>query len=260
MQAVILCGGQGMRLREYTRVVPKPMVEVGGRPILWHIMKVYSRFGIDDFTLCLGYKGDVIRRYFLEYDILRCDSLVDLRTRRVTQLEPFHHEDRWQITLAETGSDTMTGGRVKRIEKFIDQGTFMLTYGDGVADIDLDKLLAFHRSEGCTATVMAVPPVARFGELMVDGNRAVGFQEKPRVRDAWINAGFFVFERGIFDLLGDDNCILEQEPLQALARDGQLAVYRHEGYWRCMDTARDVLALNAECAEGGAPWAAWESE
>lgn len=258
MKVAILCGGRGTRLRELTEVIPKPMVEVGGRPILWHIMKAYSHYGSKDFILCLGYKGDVIRNYFLRYDLLNSDFTVELGSKRITLHNSFHDEHEWRVSLRETGLNTMTGGRVKRIENWIDEDTFMLTYGDGVADVDLHALLAFHIEKGRIATVTTVRPVARFGELQVDGDLAVSFQEKPQVNEGWINGGFFVFNRRIFDYLDGDQCVLEREPMERLAAEGQLAAYRHDGYWRCMDTLRDVELLNQEWEEHRAPWRVWE--
>lgn len=257
MKVVILCGGQGTRLREMTEVIPKPMVPVGGRPILWHIMKIYSHHGFNDFVLCLGHKGDVIRNYFLQYDLLNSDFTVELATKRIILHNSYHDEHQWRVCLRETGLHTMTGGRVKRIQGSIQEDTFMLTYGDGLADVDIRALLAFHREKGRIATVTAVRPVARFGELQVDGDLALSFREKPQVQEGWINGGFFVFDRRIFDYLDGDECVLEREPLSRLAAQGELAVYRHEGYWRCMDTLRDVEVLNQEWARGDPPWAVW---
>lgn len=258
MKVVILCGGQGTRLRELTEVIPKPMVEVGDRPILWHIMKTYSHYGFKDFVLCLGYKGDVIRNYFLQYDLLNSDFTVELGTKRVTLHNSYHDEHEWRVCLRETGLNAMTGGRLKRIADLIDDDTFMLTYGDGVADVDIDAVLSFHRRMGRIATVTAVRPSARFGELRLDGDLAVSFQEKPQVEAGWINGGFFVFDRRVFDYIDGDDCVLEREPLSRLAAEGQLAVYRHDGYWRCMDTLRDAESLNHEWAAGNPRWAVWQ--
>ena len=260
MQAVISCGGQGTRLREYTEVIPKPMVEVGGRPILWHIMKIYSHYGFKDFTLCLGYKGDTIRNYFLQYDLMNSDFTVELGSKRVVAHSSYHDEHDWRVRLAETGPQSMTGGRVKRIQQYIRDDTFMLTYGDGVADVDIEELLAFHKRQGRIATVTAVHPSARFGELQIAGDRAVSFQEKPQVQEGWINGGFFVFDRRVFDYIHGDDTILERDPLETLAREGQLAIFKHEGYWRCMDTLRDVEYLNAEWSSGDANWAVWQEK
>jgi len=259
MQAVILCGGQGTRLREYTDAVPKPMIEVGGRPILWHIMKGYSYFGVRDFILCLGYKGESIRQYFLQYGLMRDDFTIELASGRVTQHTVNFEPHDWRVRMAETGSATMTGGRLKRVQEYIEDDTFLVTYGDGVADVDIRALIAFHRKEGCIATVTAVRPVSRFGELVLEGNRACSFREKPEKQEGWINGGFFVFNQAIFGYLPDDDCILEREPMVALAQAGQLAAYRHEGFWYCMDTVRDVADLNEKWADGDRRWAVWES-
>ena len=258
VKVVILCGGRGTRIRELTELIPKPMVEVGDHPILWQIMKIYSHYGYKDFVLCLGHKGDVIRNYFLQYDLLHSDFTVELGEKRIIPHTCSHDEQDWRVCLAETGADTMTGGRLKSIEQYVDEDVFMLTYGDGVADIDIDALLAFHKTHGRIATVTAVRPVARFGELELDGDLARTFQEKPQTTAGWINGGFFVFNRRVFDYLAGDDCILEREPLGRLASEGELAVYRHHGYWRCMDTLRDAEFLNAEWAKGNPPWAVWQ--
>jgi glucose-1-phosphate cytidylyltransferase len=258
MQVVILCGGQGTRLRELTEVTPKPMIEVGGRPILWHIMKGYSYYGVRDFILCLGYKGDVIRQYFLQYGLMHNDFTIELGNQRVTRHTANFEGHDWRVRMAETGPTTMTGGRLKRIQEYIEDDTFLVTYGDGVADVDIGALIALHRQEGCIATVTAVRLAARFGELVLEENRACSFREKPKTQEGWINGGFFVFNKAVFDYLPDDDCILEREPMTALAQAGQLAAYRHEGFWYCMDTARDVEYLNAKWADGDRPWAVWE--
>lgn len=255
MKTVILCGGLGTRLREETEFRPKPMIVVGGKPILWHIMRNYSSFGFKEFILCLGYKGEVIKNYFLEYDFLYSDFTVRLGTKEITRHSVFHDESDWQVTLAETGLQTMTGGRIKRIEKYIDGESFMMTYGDGLANIDIRRLLKFHKEKGRIATVTAVRPIARFGELSVNGDLAESFLEKPQIESGWINGGFFVFQREVFDYL-DEECVLEREPMERLAEKRQLAVYRHTGYWRCMDTYRDLEALTHDWESGQPGWLA----
>lgn len=252
MKTILLAGGFGTRLAEYTNVVPKPMVLIGGKPILWHIMQRYSRFGHKDFYIALGYKSEVIKDYFLNYHSLNSDFTVNLATGNV---EP-HQVDAidWSVTLVNTGDATMTGGRVKRMQSFIGNETCMLTYGDGVADIDLDALLAFHRSHGKMVTVSAVRPAARFGELEIDGQRVASFQEKPQMHDGWINGGFFIFEPQFFDLIAGDATFLEREPLEQATRAGELMAYRHDGFWQCMDTKRDHELLESLWLKG-APWA-----
>ena len=256
MQVVILCGGRGTRLSEETDVRPKPMVEIGGKPILWHIMKLYSHHGFHDFVLCLGYKGDVIRDYFVNYFVRNSDVRVRVGDQRIEHLSAFHDEGHWNVLLAETGDLTPTGGRVKRVARYLDGERFMVTYGDGVSDVDLGKLVAFHRSQGRLATVTGVRPVTRFGELRVDADRVVEFREKPRLDQGWVNGGFFVFERAALDRIGDDST-LEAEPLERLAREGQLVVYRHEGYWMAMDTLREKRVLDEEWATGRPAWKVW---
>lgn len=259
MKVVILCGGLGTRLREETEFRPKPMVDVGRRPILWHIMKIYSHFGFREFVLCLGYRGNVIREYFLNYEAMNSDFTIRLGERHtISYLEP-HAEQGFSVTLAETGHDTMTGGRIKRAAKYLDDDTFMVTYGDGLADVDVRALLDFHRRHGRLATVTSVRPVSRFGMIEVDEKqkRVLHFTEKP-VIDGWISAGFFVFNRDVLDYLTGDDCVLEREPLEHLARDGQLMAYRHDGFFFAMDTYRDYRALNDMWASGEAPWKIWK--
>jgi glucose-1-phosphate cytidylyltransferase len=258
LKVVILAGGLGTRLREETDFVPKPMVEIGHRPILWHIMKIYSHYGFNDFILCLGYKGDAIRNYLLQYDLSNTDFTIDLGTKEIIRHAVLHDERSWRVTLAETGLHTQTGGRVKRIANYIDEETFMLTYGDGVGDVDIAAVLDFHRRVGRIATVTGVRPVARFGELQVSGDLVQSFREKPQVEEGWINGGFFVFSRRVFDYIEADDTVLEGETLARLATEKQLAVYRHSGYWRCLDTVRDLQFLNQEWASRNAPWAVWE--
>lgn len=252
MKVVLLAGGFGTRLAEYTDVVPKPMVPVGGKPILWHIMKTFAHFGHKDFYVALGYKAAVIKEYFLNYRALNADFTVNLATGAVSphQVDPVD----WQVTLVHTGDASMTGGRVRRMREYVGSETFMLTYGDGVADIDLNALLAFHRSHGKMITVSAVRPAARFGELEMEGARVTRFQEKPQLHEGWINGGYFVVEPAFFDLIAGDETMLEREPLESAAQLGELVAYRHEGFWHCMDTKRDHEMLESLWAKG-APWA-----
>lgn len=253
MQVVILCGGLGTRLSEETQVRPKPMVEIGGRPILWHIMKIYERHGFTDFMLALGYKGEVIKDYFLHYHARQSDLTVHLKTGKVDYTNPTAED--WHVRLVDTGNGTQTGGRVLRLQNLLrPTGTFMLTYGDGVSDVDINQLLEFHRSHGRLATVTAVRPPARFGDLAIDQRRVTSFQEKPQAGEGWINGGFFVFEPGIFEFIADDSTILEKAPLELLARKGELMAFEHAGYWQSMDTLRDKHALEEMWATGAARW------
>jgi glucose-1-phosphate cytidylyltransferase len=259
VKVVVLCGGLGTRLREETEFRPKPLVDVGGRPVLWHIMKLYDHYGFRDFVLCLGYKGNMIKEYFLNYEAMNNDFTICLGQKSQIQFEGRHQEQNFRVTLADTGQETMTGGRVKRIKKYIDESTFMLTYGDGVGDVDIARLVEFHKSHGKLATVTTFHPGSRFGILNIgttDG-RVEEFIEKPRT-DARASAGFFVFERGVFDYLEGDACILEQEPLQKLAADGQLMAYHHDGFFTAMDTYREYKYLNDLWSGGQAPWKVWE--
>jgi glucose-1-phosphate cytidylyltransferase len=258
MQAVILCGGLGTRLREETEFRPKPLVEVGGRPILWHIMKLYAHHGFRDFVLCLGYRGNMIKEYFLNYEAMNNDFTICLGRQHGITYHDEHTEQDFHVTLAETGLETMTGGRVKQVEKYISGDTFLVTYGDGVADVDIRALVEFHHAHGRVATVTTVRPTSRFGVLDVgEDGRVQRFVEKPQL-DGWASAGFFVFDRRIFDYLGGGDCILEREPLERLAREGQLVAYRHDGYFFAMDTYREHEHLNQLWSSGEAPWKVWE--
>jgi glucose-1-phosphate cytidylyltransferase len=255
-QIVILCGGAGARLKEETEFRPKPLVEVGGRPILWHIMKIYSHFGFTDFILCLGYKGQMIKQYFLDYLYSHSDFTMNLSSPGRIAFHGSHQENRWNITLADTGLDTMTGGRIRRIEKYVDTDPFFVTYGDGVADINLKDLLAFHKKQGKIATMTGVQPQSQFGMVEADGSGTVlEFKEKP-VLDNWVNGGFFVFNRSVFRFL-DDASVLEKEPLTRLAKQGELSLYRHRGFWKCLDTFKDLEYLNQMWSNGKAPWRVW---
>jgi len=257
MKVVILSGGMGTRLAEETEVRPKPMVEIGGRPILWHIMKHYAYYGFKEFFIALGYKGEVIKRYFLDYYSLNGSMTIDLSSGKV---ETYNREcEDWIVHLVDTGQGTYTGGRVKRLEPWLTDGTFMVTYGDGVSDIDLQELLRFHRSHGRIATVTAVRPPARFGGLIFDGNLVADFTEKPQIGEGWINGGFLVFEPDIFKYLEGEHTSLEADALERLAADRQLAAYRHESFWQCMDTLRDKRLMESLWQEGRAPWKVWVS-
>ena len=254
MKAVILAGGFGTRLSEETSLKPKPMVEIGGKPILWHIMNIYSKFGVNDFIICCGYKGYVIKEYFANYYMHMSDLTVDLNSGDIEYYNC--KSEPWKITLIDTGLNTMTGGRLKRVKKYVGNETFMLTYGDGVADVDIDKLLKSHRNHGKVATVTAVQPSGRFGALDVDNNSNVKtFMEKPDGDGAWINAGFFVLEPEVFDYIKGDETIFEKEPLEALAKDNKLSAYKHNGFWKPMDTLRDKNVLEELWKGGKAPWA-----
>ncbi len=257
MITVILAGGLGTRLSEETVVKPKPMVEIGGSPILWHIMKLYSFFGFDDFVICLGYKGYVIKEYFVNYCMHMSDITVDMCRNDVEFLK--NAAEPWRVTLVDTGENTLTGGRVKRIREYIGNETFLLTYGDGVADIDIAALVAFHKSHGKLATVTAVQAPGRFGSLdLCDGGSVRAFMEKPKGDGTWINGGFFVMEPKVFDYLEDDRTSLEREPLERLAADNQLMAYRHPGYWQPMDTLREKNQLEELWTTGKAPWRLWK--
>jgi glucose-1-phosphate cytidylyltransferase len=257
VKAVILAGGLGTRLREETEYRPKPMVEVGGRPIIWHIMKLLAHHGIVDFVVCAGYRGDVIRDYFLNYEARTNDFTVHLGVRDSIEYHGRHPEADWKVTVAETGAETMTGGRVKRIERYLGGERCLVTYGDGLADVDVSRLVAFHENHGKLATVTTVRPLSRFGvmDLASDGS-VQQFREKP-LTDDYVNAGFFIFEPGVFDYIGAES-VLEQQPLEELAGAGELMAYRHEGFWQPMDTYREYAMLNQMWSSDDAPWKVWE--
>ena len=257
MKVVILCGGQGTRLREETEFRPKPMVEIGGRPILWHIMKTYAQAGFREFILCLGYRGNIIKDYFLNYEAMNNDFTVALGRLNQIQYHGAHEEQDFRVTLADTGQESQTGGRLKRVQKYVGNEPFMLTYGDGVADVNLHALIDFHKSHGQVATVTTVRPVSRYGIMELTKGFAVRqFIEKPQL-DGWASAGYFVFQPEVFDLLTGDDCILEQQPLARLAEQGQLMGYQHEGFFFAMDTFREYKYLNDLWASGQAPWKTW---
>jgi glucose-1-phosphate cytidylyltransferase len=256
MRAVILAGGLGTRLSEETVAKPKPMIEIGGRPILWHLLRIYAAAGFNEFVIALGYKQELIKDYFRSLYADRNDLLIDVRSGEMTvrprKADPYTED--WKLHLVDTGLDTQTGGRILRLRDFIGDETFLCTYGDGLAAIDLRELVAFHYSRGREATLTAVRPPARFGGLVLEGDRVATFVEKPQLSEGWINGGFFVFEPSIFDRLQDDQTYLEHEPLAGLARDGQLSVFRHEGFWQPMDTLRDKRLLEELWAHPAPPW------
>jgi len=254
-KVVILAGGLGTRLAEETEIKPKPMVEIGGKPILWHIMKGYAHYGFTQFLIALGYKAEVIKHYFLDYHNMSTNMIIDLAGGRVRK----HKSDceKWSIHLIDTGSDTLTGGRVKRLKSWLKGETFMVTYGDGVANIDIRALLTFHRAHGCIGTVTAVRPPSRFGGLVLDGDRVTEFTEKPQIGEGWINGGFMVFEPAVFQYLKDDRSVLETDGLGRLAADRQLVAYRHDRFWQCMDTLRDKRQLEQLWQSGHPPWKVW---
>ncbi|MFA5240640.1 MAG: glucose-1-phosphate cytidylyltransferase [Phycisphaerae bacterium] len=254
MKTVILCGGRGFRLQEETEYKPKPLVAVGGKPILWHIMRMYSYYGIREFVLCLGYRGEMVKDYFANYDMMNEDFTVVLGKRHTIVRENSHNEQDYCVTLADTGLETLTGGRIKRIERYIDEDNFMVTYGDGLADLDIGKLIEFHLRHGKLATVTAVHPISRWGVLGIDEDgRVTKFSEKP-IENDWISAGFFVFNRKIFDYIEDDKSILERNPLHQISDEGQLMAFKHEGFFYTMDTYKDYVYLNELWDKGEAKW------
>jgi glucose-1-phosphate cytidylyltransferase len=255
LNVAILAGGLGTRLSEETDVRPKPMVEVGGQPLIWHIMKHYATHGSSDFYVALGYKGEFLKRYFRDYNALAGSINVSLQDGKVTPLDDVH--EHWNVNLIDTGNETNTGGRLKRLAPWLQNETFMLTYGDGVSDVDVGKLLAFHRTHGRLATITAVHPPARFGEMVFDGKDLVRFTEKPQMGEGWINGGFMVLEPQVLEMIEGDATSLESELLEHLTDEGQLVAYRHDSFWQCMDTLRDVRYLRALWESGSPPWVTW---
>jgi glucose-1-phosphate cytidylyltransferase len=255
MKAVILAGGLGTRISEETYVKPKPMVEIGGRPILWHIMKGYSNFGINDFIICAGYKGYVIKEYFANYFLHMSDVTFDMTQNHMEVHE--HRSEPWRVTIVDTGEGTMTGGRLRRVRKYIGEESFCFTYGDGVGNVDIGREIEFHKREGCMATLTGVIPPGRYGALEIAGSRVARFQEKIDGDGAWVNGGFFVLEPSVIDLIDGDECVWERQPLESLAVRGELCVFKHAGFWQPMDTLRDKNLLEALWNSGHAPWKIW---
>ena len=251
MKVIILAGGFGTRFSEYTNTIPKPMITIGGKPILWHIMQTYAKFGHKDFYLALGYKAELIKDYFLNYRALNANFTIELGSGNILSHQLDHVD--WKVTLVDTGDKTMTGGRLKRMKEFIGDEPFMLTYGDGVTDINLDEVLKFHRSHGKLVTMSAVRPAARFGELELEGDVVRSFKEKPQMHEGWINGGFFIIEPKFFEFIDDDSTLLEREPLEKATKLGELMAYKHKGFWHCMDTKRDHDLLES-LWRSGAPW------
>lgn len=256
MKTIILAGGLGTRLSEETAIKPKPMVEIGGRPILWHIMKIYATYGHDEFFVALGYKGEIIKDYFLNYYYRRNNISLLLGNGRVDVHD--EHGENWRVHLVDTGVQTQTGGRVKRLESWIGNEPFLLTYGDGVANIDIQDLIRFHKKHGKLATVTAVRPPARFGGISLQGEQVIEFKEKPQIGEGWINGGFFVMEPEVFDYIEGDSIELEKEPLEQLTSDNQLVAYQCNDFWQCMDTLRDVRMLQSLWQSGNPPWKVWK--
>jgi len=257
MKVAILAGGAGTRLAEETETKPKPMVEIGGQPILWHIMKHYAYYGYNEFVIALGYKGEYIKKYLIDYSSLHSNLTVNIKNGDVRPHGIQHHPD-WTIDLIDTGLETLTGGRIKRLASYLGNQTFMLTWGDGVSNVNLDELLKFHRSHGKLATLTAVRPTARFGHLNLEGDKVKEFSEKPQTSEGWVNGAFFVLEPGIFDYIEGDQTWWEKTPMERLAKDEQLMAYKHTGFWQCMDTMRDKQLLNELWESGKAPWKIWD--
>ncbi len=256
MKAVILAGGMGTRISEETHLRPKPMIEIGGKPILWHIMKIYSAHGINDFVICCGYMSYVIKEYFANYFLHMSDVTFDMKSNRMEVHQ--NNVEPWRVPLIDTGEETMTGGRLKRVRDYVKDEEFCLTYGDGVGDVDIKKLIAFHRENGRMATVTAVQPPGRFGSLQLSGNRVTGFVEKPQGDSGWINGGFFVLSPTVIDYIKDDGTFWEREPMERLASEHHLAAYLHSGFWHPMDTVRDKTYLEKLWLSGNAPWKVWK--
>ncbi len=258
MKVVILCGGRGTRLKEETEFRPKPMVTIGGKPVLWHIMKIYAHYGFKDFVLCLGYKGAMIKEYFLNYEAMNNDFTVQLGSKNAFEFHNDHTEQDWQVTLVDTGEETPTGSRIKRAARYIDTENFMVTYGDGVANVDVQKLVECHLKHGKMATVTGVRPSSRFGELKTNSSGQVEhFHEKPQVAEGLINGGFFVFQKSFLNELNDNDSVLEQKPLEGVTAKGELMLYRHDGFWQCVDTYRELDVLNSLWKQNTPPWKVW---
>ena len=255
MKAVILAGGFGTRISEETQFKPKPMIEIGGMPLLWHIMKSYSTYNINDFVICCGYKGYMIKEYFANYFLHMSEVTFDIKNNKMNVHKKFGES--WNVTLVDTGIDTQTGGRLKKIEEYLDDETFCFTYGDGISDIQIDQLVRFHNDNKTVATVTAVQPSARFGALSIRENKVISFKEKPPGDGNWINGGYFVLEPSVFDYLGDNSTVWEEEPVENLTRDGQLSTYKHSGFWQPLDTLRDKNKLEKLWSNGNAPWKIW---
>lgn len=255
MKTVILAGGLGSRLSEETQIIPKPMIEIGGRPIMWHIMKIFSHYGLREFFVALGYKGEVIKRYFHDYYSLNGDISINLSNGKI-DVQNRECED-WELHLVETGQNSMTGGRVKRLEEYLRDGPFMVTYGDGVSNVNIAELIDFHKSHGKLATVTAVHPPARYGELLINEDSTANFSEKPQTHEGWINGGFIIFEPQVLSYLSGDESVLEIDALERLANEGQLVAYKHNDFWQCMDTLRDKRQLEAVWENGNPPWKVW---
>lgn len=259
MKVVILCGGKGTRLKEETEYRPKPMVKIGPYPIIWHIMKIYAYYGFNDFILCLGYKGEIIKEYFLNYESMNNDFTIKLGNHNDIEFHSSHSEKDWKITLADTGEETQTGARIKRVEKYIDTDLFMVTYGDGIANINIEEVVKYHQLHGKMATITGVHPPSRFGELGIEENRVVRFNEKPQVMEGIISGGYFVFTKEFLNYLStEEDCILEREPLENVTKEGQLMAYRHEDFWQCVDTYRELEYLNHLWKNNEAPWKKWD--